>query len=542
LAGKKKIAASQNSLRTRAEKALSRTDVTLPESGEKNQQKILHELQVYRVELEMQNDELRRTQQQLEESRNRYTDLYDYAPVGYFSLSPKGEITMLNVTGAQLLGYSRSRLLGTMFANYVEEKSRDTFYFFKNHVLNTTKSQTCDLKLISHGEVTFFAHLEGVQVEDAESGRKTFRIAVLDITERKIAQQRLQESEENLREAHELAGLASWTYYFATKAIVCSPELYKILGLRRQERLDGRNVLRFIHPEDFPLLQRHVIELEADKNPLSLEFRIVRKDGTARWVYCRIKAQADMDGKVTRFSGFIQDITEKKEALELHIEAERLAATAALSNMITHEVRNPLTSMMLSIDLLKKQIEKKGMTDIANYVDVLDRNSRRIDKLITYLLYSSKNTPAEPVAVQITALLDNMLLEAGDRIALAGATLYKQYYSHCTLTLDHDSVKLAFLSIVINAVEALEQDKGIITVTTESHRDKCRITIRDNGKGISPEHLEKIFEPFFTTKSSGMGLGLTNVKTIIEMNSGEISVESEVGLGTSFIVEFPLGE
>lgn len=542
MAGKKKIAASQNSLRTRAEKALSRTDVTLPESGEKNQQKILHELQVYRVELEMQNDELRRTQQQLEESRNRYTDLYDYAPVGYFSLSPKGEITMLNVTGAQLLGYSRSRLLGTMFANYVEEKSRDTFYFFKNHVLNTTKSQTCDLKLISHGEVTFFAHLEGVQVEDAESGRKTFRIAVLDITERKIAQQRLQESEENLREAHELAGLASWTYYFATKAIVCSPELYKILGLRRQERLDGRNVLRFIHPEDFPLLQRHVIELEADKNPLSLEFRIVRKDGTARWVYCRIKAQADMDGKVTRFSGFIQDITEKKEALELHIEAERLAATAALSNMITHEVRNPLTSMMLSIDLLKKQIEKKGMTDIANYVDVLDRNSRRIDKLITYLLYSSKNTPAEPVAVQITALLDNMLLEAGDRIALAGATLYKQYYSHCTLTLDHDSVKLAFLSIVINAVEALEQDKGIITVTTESHRDKCRITIRDNGKGISPEHLEKIFEPFFTTKSSGMGLGLTNVKTIIEMNSGEISVESEVGLGTSFIVEFPLGE
>src|SRR5207253_1906671 len=148
----------------RAEEILSSASFNLPEADEKKYKKILHELQVYRVELEMQNDELRRTQQQLEESRNRYSDLYDYAPVGFFTLSPQGEITMLNVTGAQLLGYSRKRLVGTSFLKYVEEKSRDTFYFFKNHVLNTSKSQTCELALLSHGDVSFFAHLEGVQV------------------------------------------------------------------------------------------------------------------------------------------------------------------------------------------------------------------------------------------------------------------------------------------------------------------------------------------------------------------------------------------
>ncbi len=117
----------------------------------------------------------------------------------------------------------------------------------------------------------------------------------------------------------------------------------------------------------------------------------------------------------------------------------------------------------------------------------------------------------------------------------------KKYLTDCTIKADEETLTIAFLSLLINAVEATSKTpKGKVIIKTEQHGEQCFVTIRDNGTGIKPGLINRVFDPFYTTKTDGMGLGLTNTKNIIESNNGNITVESEPGFGTSFIVSFSI--
>jgi len=109
------------------------------------------------------------------------------------------------------------------------------------------------------------------------------------------------------------------------------------------------------------------------------------------------------------------------------------------------------------------------------------------------------------------------------------------------ITADKEKLKIAFLNIIVNAVEAMPVEKGLLGLKTHSSENKCVITITDNGSGMDEETLSKLFEPYFTNKSKGNGLGLTNSQNIILNHKGSIEVESELGIGTSFIIflDFP---
>ena len=126
-----------------------------------------------------------------------------------------------------------------------------------------------------------------------------------------------------------------------------------------------------------------------------------------------------------------------------------------------------------------------------------------------------------------------------DRIDLKEIKVIKNYATDpFPVLVDVEKINIAFLNIILNAVEATELKKGIITITTETKNNFCVVTISDNGKGIDEESLSKLFEPYFTTKEKGMGLGLTNTQNIILSHHANIYAESEVGKGSSFIISF----
>jgi len=104
--------------------------------------------------------------------------------------------------------------------------------------------------------------------------------------------------------------------------------------------------------------------------------------------------------------------------------------------------------------------------------------------------------------------------------------------------LDREKVKIAFANIIVNAIEAMEEGRGLLQITTERALHKLVISIRDNGYGISPDHLNKLFEPYFTSKPGGMGLGLASTLNIIQSHGGTIDVESQQGVGTTFYLTF----
>ena len=181
-------------LRKKAEELLQNRFSSMQDISHNDQ--YIHELHVHQIELEIQNEELRGAQIKLEESRREYFDLYNFAPVGYFTLDKDGIILKANLAGSELLGVERLNLLKRTFIQYIKTDQRNIFHQHLKKVLKTGNKQTVDLKLIRMGNNPFYAHLETIKVLHDNGNFKEFRITATDITKLKNTERNLKESEE----------------------------------------------------------------------------------------------------------------------------------------------------------------------------------------------------------------------------------------------------------------------------------------------------------------------------------------------------------
>ncbi|MGD0953573.1 MAG: PAS domain-containing protein [Methanotrichaceae archaeon] len=146
---------------------------------------LVHELQVHQIELEMQNEELKHAKLEMEDALAKYSDLYDFAPIGLFAFDAQGLVQEVNLVGAALLGVERRNLMKKLFRRFVALKDRPFFDNFCKSVFETSTKQTCELNLQRDGVPTVYAHIEGIAAEDDSLQGRRCRIAVIDITERK---------------------------------------------------------------------------------------------------------------------------------------------------------------------------------------------------------------------------------------------------------------------------------------------------------------------------------------------------------------------
>jgi signal transduction histidine kinase len=233
-------------------------------------------------------------------------------------------------------------------------------------------------------------------------------------------------------------------------------------------------------------------------------------------------------------SGIEKLKTANKELLELK-SIEKFAISGRISRTLAHEIRNPLTSISLAADQLKESVAQNEDNEFL--LEIIKRNSDRINSLISKLLNSTKFSELQPILVNPGTLLDEALELASDRINLQGVKIIKNYSMQMgKVEVDPEKMRLAFLNIMVNAIEAMEPDKGVLEIKTENRENKCFITIKDNGQGMDKESVSKIFEPYFTTKEAGNGLGLTNTQNIILNHNGNITLESIPEKGTSFYI------
>jgi signal transduction histidine kinase len=173
------------------------------------------------------------------------------------------------------------------------------------------------------------------------------------------------------------------------------------------------------------------------------------------------------------------------------------------------------------------------------YLDIIQRNSVRIGGIITELLNSSKPAEIELKKKSLQDIMEESLASALDRIKLKKIELNVSYTSESLHVLcDEEKLKIAFLNIIINAVEAMEEGRGKLYINIRNERTENIIIIRDNGCGISPENLSHLFEPYFTSKRNGMGLGLASTLNILQSHHASIDVQSNLNEGTTFTVIF----
>lgn len=253
---------------------------------------------------------------------------------------------------------------------------------------------------------------------------------------------------------------------------------------------------------------------------------------------CIISAtkEKSIDGK-TYFQGIIHDITLIKKAERTALRAEKFAATGRLVRTLAHEVRNPVNNINLACEHLRSIDTSE---DNALYIDIIYRNSGRINELIKELLNSSRPSEMQLKDAILQSLIDEIVNSAKDRINLKNINLQVDYPSEfINVYLDFDKMAIALLNILINAVEAIENDNGRISITVRKEKDNAVIEITDNGSGISEDKIPRLFEPYYTSKRNGIGLGLASTLNIIQAHSGTIEVTSELDKFTNFTITLP---
>lgn len=237
----------------------------------------------------------------------------------------------------------------------------------------------------------------------------------------------------------------------------------------------------------------------------------------------------------------IRELHEANEELISLRSMEKFASTGRIARVIAHEVRNPLTN----IDLAAGQLDSEELptADKKTFLDIISRNSKRINQLIKDLLNATKFSELKYEKADINHLLDEATDDAKDRAQLNNISIEKKYAKNIPLLrVDKERIRIAFLNIIMNAIESMSGGKGTLLLETIVKNNTCVINISDNGRGMDQETLSKIFDPYFTSKTRGNGLGLTNTQNIILNHRGKIQVFSETGKGTLFSISLNVKE
>jgi PAS domain S-box-containing protein len=305
----------------------------------------------------------------------------------------------------------------------------------------------------------------------------------------------------------------------------------KLLQLNRDELLRVSLYDLLAEEKDKSIIENH---LAAKDEVVDIEVEFFTKSKENIGVLS-VSRQKDMNGQVF-MQGIIHDITNLKKAEKATLQAEKLKATGRLVQTLAHEVRNPLNNITLSLEQLSADLKNE---DAKMYLEIITRNSNRIALLITELLNSSRpiEVPLEKILLQ--TVLEQSVGAALDRIQLNRINLQTHYSEHDIFIMaDLTKLKIAFVNIIINAIEAMKEGTGVLTISIIEDEFHHKVFISDNGIGINEESLSHLFEPYFTSKRNGMGLGLAATLNILQSHKAIVDVESKPGKGTTFIIAF----
>lgn len=262
-----------NQLRQQAEKALEKQVEDSQETAVI--QRLIHELGVHQIELETQNDELRQTQLQLEESRNQYCSLFNFAPIGYFTLDESGIILEVNLTGANLFGVERKSLIKRGFSRYIAADDQEVFYFHRKKVFETKTKQLCELKLVKKDGIAFYAQLESIIVPNNDGNISQFRTAITDITERKQEEKALRESEERFRQIYAESPIAIELYDGNGQLLDVNQACLDLFGVSEVLEVKGFNL--FFDPNVSDEVKKRIRQGKAVRYEASFDFEEIRK-------------------------------------------------------------------------------------------------------------------------------------------------------------------------------------------------------------------------------------------------------------------------
>jgi PAS domain S-box-containing protein len=382
------------------------------------------------------------------------------------------------------------------------------------------------------------------------------RVSNRDITLRKQTEEALRRSEQSLAEAQRVAHLGNWEWNIVTNELHWSDEVYRIFGLQPKEfGATYEAFLASVHPADRNMVKKAVDESLADPHtPYSIEHRVIRPDESEGMVHERGEVSFDKSGKPIRMIGTVHDITELKRA---EIESyrtrrelwrmERVSQMGELTASLAHELNQPLTAILSNAGAALRflQADKLDPAELHDILQDIVKDNKRAGEIIRSLRSMIKQEEMERETISINDVLRDIISFFHSEAIIRNIAVEIDLAEPSPVVhVDRVQIQQVLINLIINAAEAMSQHgpegRKIILQTRLIDHGTAQVAVRDFGPGIDEKDLDYIFDPFFTTKRSGLGMGLSISRSIIEAHGGRIWVENNRDKGVTFYFEIPV--
>ena len=439
-----------------------------------------------------------------------------------------------------------------LLLSLVHPDDRAKFMEGRDAALGRRSNLPLDFRIIRpDGEERFLHREYGVMFDSDGKPTRMFG-TVQDVTERKGAELEIQRSRENLARAQRIAAMGSFERNFITGKAEWSDEMYRIVGIEKQEVRPGPELLmKYIHPEDRQKFVAYRVAERQEQPTQPLEYRIIRPDGQERIVRRESVVVFDDEKRAVRMFGTLQDITEQRLAERRERELERqllhshkLEALGTLAGGIAHDLNNTLVPIMALSKLTARRFEPGSL--VRRNLETIHEASERARDLVKRVVAFTRKDESEKRETDLAETIVEALKLL--RATIPSTINFEEKIEAVPpIPADASQIHQVVTNLVTNAFQALGDVAGTIAVSLgivpdAGRRGEIRLSVSDTGMGMDEATQQRIFEPFFTTKpvGQGTGLGLSIVHGIVSSHGGRIEIKSAPGKGTRFDLFFPL--
>ena len=542
------------SLRERAEKFLREPiDSTLENPDAMSPETLrttLHELRVHQIELEMQNEELRRAQTELDASRTLYFNLYDLAPLGYCTVSDNGLIVRANLMAATLLGTERSGLIGKRFSSFIKKNDGDVFYLLQKRLVETGEPQVWEMRIVRPDGVMLWLRMD-VTTTQADDGLPLFQVVLIDITRRKQSEEdrlKLQTAVEQSANTVVITDPCGNIEYV-------NPAFEKSTGYSAAEAL-GKNPRVLKSGSHDAVFYESLWAVIRSGRIWRGQIHNRRKDGSLYWESATISPVLDGQGEIAAFIAIKEDITDRKAMEDSRLEAmERTeAANRAKSEFLaimSHELRTPLNGVLGFAELLAETSLNEEQLEFARIIGQCGNHLLQIvNDILDFSSIEKGHIPLESAPVGIAGLVELSVVSSRKTAEDKGLELRYELDPGLPkqITGDERRIRQILINLIGNAVKFTLRGAVVVRVEPSSlaGRPALDFSVMDSGLGIHAETIGLLFKPFVQEDMTlhrpyeGTGLGLAISQRLAEAMGGSITVVSVRGQGSIFTLRLPL--
>jgi PAS domain S-box-containing protein len=556
-------------------------------------QALVYELQVHQIELVMQNEELINTQQSLRKTENDYTRIYDLAPIAYLTLSQQGLIQQANIAATTLFNLSREKLLNQRLEKLIHADDQDAYYLFFRNVLKEQPSTYLTIRITNANQYSdniTITYLElKATVDKQENNELIIYLALKDVTAHKVLEDTLDcinkkqaieinqqhsdllnrqdllnlktaEIQDLHQSSYKLKEASAHIFNVSSEGIVMlsllgviestNPAACLLFGYSEAE-LVGMSFNQLLIT---PLFSKSSINLlQNSQNNIASSYRVEGLHSNGCIVPLSLSLVDFTLEQSEHFAIVIRDnsLHLQQERLEKAHLAEiahmtRLSLIGSMGSGIAHQVNQPLTAIS-NYSQACIQLIKAEQPDLTKLSEVLSKTYEQAQKA-GKIIHRMKDLASQRTTSRTMTSIDTLIENAVNFCA------HECYQDNIQVTLElnpnipkiaMDSVQIeqVLLNLIRNAIDALkeqvkESDKTI-SIQTQLNKG-LEVRVKDNGPGLTDLQKEKILMPFYTSKSSGMGMGLSISRSIIEAHGGTINFNSKLGVGTTFYFNLPI--